>query len=89
MVGRDALILDLATKFPKKTVLEFLGLRQEIYQLQKNKQLAKEEYEKILAEIEIKVRRLSSECKHPHTYLTGGGQYERQERICSICEREL
>ena len=89
MVGRDALIIDLATKFPKKAVLEFLGLRQEIYQLQKNKQAAKEKYEKLLAEIEDKIKRLSSECKHPHTYLTDGGQYESQERICSICEREL
>ncbi len=35
MVGRTELIIDLATKFPKKAVLGFLGLRQEIYQLQK------------------------------------------------------
>ncbi len=89
MVGRDELTINLATKFPKKAVLEFLGLRQKIYQLEKDKQLAKREYEEKLKILDDEIRKLSSECKHPHTYLTSGGQYERQERICSICESEL
>ena len=89
MVGRDELIINLATKFPKKAVLKFMKLREEILLLGFSKQEAKREYEEKLKILDDKIRRLSFECKHPHTYLTGGGQYESQERICSICEREL
>ncbi len=89
MVGRTELVIDLATKFPKKTVLEFMELRRKICLLENSKQAAKEEYEEKLEEINSKIIELSSECKHPHTYLTSGGQYESQDRICSICDREL
>ncbi len=89
MVGRDALTIDLATKFPKKAVLEFLELRRKICLAENSKHLAKREYEEKLKILDNEIRELSSECKHPHTHLTGGGQYESQERICSICEREL
>ena len=45
MIGRDELIIDLAAKFSKSAVLEFLELRKRILLLEKDKQAAKEEYE--------------------------------------------
>ncbi len=89
MLGRTELTIDLDNNFPKKAVLKFIELRQKLYQLYEHQRLVKKEYEKVLEEINDEIIKLKSECKHPHTYLTGGGQYEPQETICSICDKEI
>ena len=89
MVGRDELTIDLATKFSKKSILEFLEVKRKILRLQKLCQLAREKHKERLNELGDEIIKLKFECKHPHTYLTSGGQYEPQEEICSICDSEL
>ncbi len=89
MLNRDELTIDLANKYIKKYVLEFLELGRRIFNLQRDKEIVKREYEEKLKTLNDEIRELRDSCVHPHTYLTSGGQYESQTEICSICEKEL
>ncbi len=89
MVDDTKLIINLCSKYPKESVLEFMDIKQEIDNLQKDKQVVIEKVSEALKAAEKEINSLKSSCIHPHTYLTGGGQYEKQVQICSICGSEL
>ena len=75
--------------YSKKQISEILKYKDDIFKLNKHRDTIEKKHIESVKKWESDLIKYQSQCSHPHTFLTAGGQYEPQQKICSICDKEL